>query len=82
MFKRHEVSRPPQDHLPIWHLCTFDDGETVRAELSRPIKFVSKYFVKFEERIFIIQGDEWQKIAITTPAPDAGSDYQIDVRRK
>ena len=82
MFKRHEVSQPPGDHLPIWYLCTFDDGTTVRAELSRPVKFQSSYFVKFEERIFIIQGDEWQKIAIATPASDAGSDYQIDVRRK
>lgn len=82
MFKRHEVVSPPQDHLPIWYLCTFDDGKTVRAELSRPVKFFSNYFVKFEERIFIIQGDEWQKIAITTPADDAGAGYQIDVRRK
>jgi hypothetical protein len=38
--------------------------------------------VKFEERIFIIQGDEWEKIALTAPASDVGSDYQIDVRRK
>jgi hypothetical protein len=82
MFRRHEVVRPPQDHLPIWYLCTFDDGKSVRAELSRPIKFTSNYFVKFEERIFLVQGDEWQKIAITTPAVDVGSDYQIDVRRK
>jgi hypothetical protein len=81
MFKGHEVSEQP-DHLPTWYLCTYDDGNTVRAELSRPTKFISNHFVKFEERIFIIQGDDWEKIAISAPAPDFGSDYQIDVRRK
>jgi hypothetical protein len=82
MFKRHEIIRPPKDHLPIWYLCTFDSGRSVRAELSRPTKFVSNHFVKFEERIFIIQGDEWEKIALAAPTSDVGSDYQIDVRRK
>lgn len=82
LFKRHEVGAPPKDHLPIWYLCTYDNGTTVRAELSRPTKFMSNHFVKFEERIFIIKDDEWEKIALSTPASDFGTDYQIDVRRK
>jgi hypothetical protein len=82
MFKRHEISKPPGDHIPIWYLCTFDNGRTVRAELSRPTKFISNHFVKYEERIFILQGDEWEKIAIATSTPDSGSDYPINVRRK
>jgi len=81
MFKRHEIIKPPSDHLPIWYLCTYDNGSTVRAELSRPTKFISSHFVKFDERIFIIQGDEWEKIALTPPA-DAGPEFEIDVRRK
>jgi hypothetical protein len=81
MFKRHETGKPPKDHVPIWYLCTYDSGSIVRAELSRPIKFISNHFVLFEERIFLIQGDEWKKIALAA-APDAGADFQIDVRRK
>lgn len=81
MFRRHEISKAPEDHLPIWYLCTFDSGSVVRAELSRPTKFLSNHFVKYEERIFIIQGDEWQKIALAGPAAD-GPDYEINVRRK
>jgi hypothetical protein len=81
MFKRREISKAPQDHLPIWYLCTFDNGSDVRAELSRPTKFLSNHFVKYDERIFIIQGDEWQKIALSSSA-DSGQGYEINVRRK
>lgn len=82
MFKRHEIAKPPGDHFPMWYLCTYDDGLTVRAELSRPTKFISNHFVKFEERIFILQDDDWQKVVFKTPDADLGTDYKIDVRRK
>lgn len=82
MFKRHEIGAPPEDQNAIWYLCVFDDGHAVRAELSRPIEFKSQYFVKFSERIFLLQGDDWEKITIATPARESDQDYKIDVRRK
>ena len=51
MFKRRETGAP-DDQNAIWYLCIFDDGKTVRAELSRPIEFKSQYFVEYAERIF------------------------------
>jgi hypothetical protein len=82
MFRRHEVGAPPEDHLPMWYLCVFDSGATVRAELSRPVNFYSNYCVLFSERIFLIRGDDWAKIAIETPPHDIDPGYTIDVRRK
>jgi hypothetical protein len=82
MFKRHEISKPPEDENAIWYLCIFDDGATVRAELSKPVEFKSQYFVKFSERIFILGPGDWEKIAITSPRVEPDSDLNIDVRRK
>jgi hypothetical protein len=82
MFKRHEIGAP-DDQNAIWYSCIFDDGKTVRAELSRPIEFKSQYFVEYAERIFILGPGDWEKIAITSPhtEPESG-DLKIDVRRK
>jgi hypothetical protein len=41
MFKSGELSSAPADSCAIWHLCIFDDGKNVRAELSRPVLFKS-----------------------------------------
>lgn len=82
MFKRHETGTPENQNA-IWYLCVFDDGKTVRAELSRPIEFRSQYFVGYAERIFILGPGEWEKIALSFPQtdPEAG-DLNIEVRRK
>jgi hypothetical protein len=82
MFKRHEIATPPKDQNAIWYLCVFDDGKTVRAELSRPVDFKSNYFVKFSERIFIIGPGDWEKIAIAAPSSEPEPDLTINVRRK
>ncbi len=82
MFRGEEVGEVPMG-FPLWHLCIFDDGKTVRAELSRPVEFKAGYWLKYSERIFIIAGDDWSKISIA--APDAGSDsddVEINVRRR
>ena len=63
-----------------WDLCTFDDGNDVRAELSCPIIFGSSHFIKFSERIFLIDPGEWKKLAVL---PDeGGDDIRVEVRRK
>ena len=82
MFKRREISAQPKDQNAIWYLCVFDDGKTVRAELSRPIDFQSGYFVGFSERIFILGPGDWEKIAIASPSNESEPDLTIDVRRK
>lgn len=69
------------DGFPIWYLCVFDNGKTVRAELSRPIEFKNNYFAKFSERIFLISGDDWSEIATISAEPDAAQDFDINVRR-
>ncbi|PWB90479.1 hypothetical protein C5688_10385 [Methylocystis sp. MitZ-2018] len=64
----------------------FDDGQLVRAELSRPIEFSSGYFIEYSERIWILRPGEWEKIAIETSLAggDEGSDQDLDIniRRK
>jgi hypothetical protein len=82
MFKSGEISSAPEDHCAIWHLCIFDDGKQVRAELSRPVLFKSGYFAKFSERIFILQDGDWEKVTLTAPAPEVHQDLEINVRRK
>jgi hypothetical protein len=84
MFKRREMSAPrSNENYATWYLCIFDNGAKVRAELSRPSKFSSGYFIKFSERIFILRGGDWEKIALATPAPpDSSQQFEINVRRK
>jgi hypothetical protein len=81
MFKAHEIGKEP-DEYPLWYLYIFDNGKTVRAELSRPIQFKSGYFEKFSERIFIIAGDDWSKIAVSTPEAPTAPDFEIKIRRR
>lgn len=82
MFKRKETGAFPEDDFELWYLCVFDNGRTVRAELSRPVEFKSNYFVKFSERIFILEDGDWEKVAIASPSGDADPGLKIDVRRK
>ena len=68
--------------LETWHLCVFDDGADVRAELSRPVEFASGHFVKFAERILLLQDCDWDGLRADTPDDDLGSDVEISIRRK
>jgi hypothetical protein len=81
MFTRSETGPAPPEGYPTWYLCIYDDGKNVRAELSRPSEFRSGYFEGFSERIFLVQGDDWSKIAVSSPAAPAPS-IDIAVRRK
>lgn len=82
MFKRGEIGPTAESPYTLWYLCIFDNGATVRAELSRPSEYAGGYIVGFAERIFIVQDGDWEKITLTTPADDIGQDFAIDVRRK
>jgi hypothetical protein len=62
-------------------LCIFDDGKNVRAEVSRSSEYLSSYIVKFNERIFILQDGDWEKVLLAEP-PNEGPQVQINVRRK
>lgn len=67
------------DEYQTWELCTFDDGDDVRAELSCPVVFASGRFVKFSERIFLINPGEWKTISIL---PDEGIELAPSIKRK
>jgi hypothetical protein len=67
------------DGFQSWELCTYDDGNDVRAELSLPVKFGSNHFIQFAERIFLIDPGEWKKIAVM---PDDAVEITPAVRRK
>jgi hypothetical protein len=78
----HSETGPEPSGYPTWYLCIFDDGHNVRAELSRPVEFKSGYFEKFSERIFILSGDDWSKIAVASPASPQVPDLDIPVVRR
>ncbi|MEI9990295.1 MAG: hypothetical protein WDM86_09670 [Rhizomicrobium sp.] len=69
-----------KDDYQTWELCTYDNGDDVLAELSCPVLFASGHFLKFSERIFLIDPGEWKKIGITRP--DEGEAFEPTVRRK
>ena len=65
-----------------WHLCVFDDGAQVRAELSRPVEFASGHFVKFAERILLLQDGDWDGLGTDMLDDDIGPDIELSIRRK
>jgi hypothetical protein len=75
-----EMVAAQQDTYQTWQLCTFDNGNDVRAELSCPVNFSGNHFLKFSERVFLIEADEWKKIAVI--AADDGEDIEPEVRRR
>lgn len=83
MFPGDPAGKPATDSdgCSIWHLCVFDDGANVRAELSRPVEFDSHYFVKFSERIVILGEGEWREIDWTPSDVDDDGEPEVDVRR-
>jgi hypothetical protein len=70
------------DGYSFWYLCVYDSGEDVRAELSSPIEFKSRYFVKFSERVFIIKPGEWDGINVRVPVKNTDPAIEIDIRRR
>lgn len=75
-----EALAAQRDGYQVWELCTFDNGNDVRAELSCPVDFSGAHFLKFSERIFLIDPGEWQKIAVMLE--EGGEPIEPEVRRK
>jgi hypothetical protein len=82
MFKRGEIGPVKEAPYSLWYLCIFDDGTSVRAEISRPSEYSGNYFVEFAERIFLLEDGDWEKVLLATPADDGPKDIEINVRRK
>ena len=84
LFGDHTRARKSESHdgYSVWHLCVFDDGSAVRAELSRPIGFEGKHVIAFSERIFLLGPGEWEELDLTSDDDGGHDDLDIDVRRK
>lgn len=68
-------------HAHIWYLCVYNDGEDVRAELSKPARIEDGHFVGWHERIILIDqdGPVGERAIIDD---DFGPDVEVTVRRK
>lgn len=82
LFAIEEISKPLPPPCSLWYLCIFDDGQNVRAELSRPVEYSGGYVVGYSERIFLLEEGDWEKVAIEDGATDDAQDFDIVVRRK
>lgn len=82
MFKIHEMARSKEAPYSLWYLCIFDDGKMVRAEISRPSEYSAGYILKYNERIFILQDGDWEKVLLTQPADTKPQEFKINIRRK
>ena len=84
LFKHDEMGPRKEPPYSLWYLCIYDNGSTVRAELSRPVGFSAGYISKFSERIFILEDGDWEKVVLAPPDEQPTQDYdlKIDVRRK
>ena len=76
-----EVKSSPDGYM-WWELCVYDNGHEVRAELSTPIDFEGAHFIKFGERIFLVNPREWKDIRIIKPDASDPVEFDIDIRRK
>lgn len=84
LFRDHQLrmAKAAQNGLPLWYLCVFDDGKDVRAEISCPIEYSGGRFIKYSERIFVVDFGEWEKLIVTAPSDDGGQEFQINVERR
>lgn len=83
MFKAEEMRKIVESPYSIWYLCVFDDGIKVRTEVSRPSEFHLGYIIKFNERIFILNDGDWEKMVLAAPPPSqSAQDFEINIRRK
>ena len=66
-----------------WYLCVYCEGDTVRAELSCPLKCKRGFFVSFRERIILIgESDDDGGVRKRGDSTDSGPDFEIVVTRK
>jgi hypothetical protein len=65
-----------------WYLCVYIYGETLRAELSCPVKIAGGYFSAFHERIILIGDQDGGGVPLSRNKPDDDADNEIPVTRK
>jgi hypothetical protein len=66
-----------------WYLCLFINGETVRAELSRPTLIEKGYFADWSERLLLVDSDDgWRRVASPKIDNDDGPEFRVQVSRK
>lgn len=68
------------ENSSVWFFCVSNDGEEVRAELSRPRAIKNGGFGAFPERIFIIQDNDWTPI--DSDKGHEGDDFDVPVSKK
>lgn len=84
LFREHHIRMAKHESLslPLWYLCVFDDGKDVRAEISCPIEYSGGRFIKYSERIFVVNDGDWQKISTISPDDDYDHGLEIKVERR
>jgi hypothetical protein len=68
-----------------WYLCTYCEGDEVRAELSCPAGLDNGFFTEFIERILIIGPEDGDDIPVRRRGvddDDSGSEFDVPVTRK
>ncbi|MEQ1601005.1 MAG: hypothetical protein HOP04_10805 [Methylophilaceae bacterium] len=72
-----------RENTHVWFYCvSFNDG-IVKAELSKPRAIKNGSFGTFDERIFIIQDDDWSDLSVKSDKPDTDDqDFDIQISKK
>lgn len=68
--------------LISWYLCTYSEGDDIRAEFSCPVAVEGGFFRDFHERIILLGPDGPGKALIRRDPPDSDSEFDIPVSRK
>lgn len=79
---RRQLLAAAAAHAQIWYLCLFNDGETVRAELSKPGGIEAGHFAGWQERIILIDDDGPVGDRSVVEDGDFEPDVEVTVRRR
>jgi hypothetical protein len=80
-FKRQLLSAAAAQ-AQIWYLCLFNDGESVRAELSKPGGIEGGHFIGWHERIILMDDEGPVGDRAIIADNDFGPDVEVKVRRR
>lgn len=68
--------------LVSWYVCTYAEGDEVRAELSCPVSCEAGYITDYIERIMLIGPDGLDGPLVRHDTPDEGPEFDVPVIRK
>jgi hypothetical protein len=70
----------------VWMFCVSDDGNRLRAELSKPENFEGNQFGRFSKRIFVLDeesGDRSENLVLpSSDDSNIGVDVEVEVVRR